>query len=233
MSPLLVLLPSPLLGPATWEPVADVLARLGVRTTTPALGPGLHTPADVLDRLLEALPAGEDLALVPHSGAGAYIPALTAARRVSAAIFVDAVLPPPSGRVPMAPSALLDQLRATAGPDGLLPVWTSWWDEADVAPLFPDAASRAAVQAEQQQLPLDYFTGSLPVPAGWEARPAGYLAFGETYGPERSDATARGWPVHTLDGEHLHQLVAPEAVATAILDLLHDSCDGNLASWAQ
>lgn len=190
MSPLLVLLPSPLLGPATWEPVADVLARLGVRTTTPALGPGLHTPA-------------------------------------------DAVLPPPSGRVPMAPSTLLGQLRATAGPDGLLPVWTSWWDEADVAPLFPDAASRAAVQAEQQQLPLDYFTGSLPVPAGWDARPAGYLAFGETYGPERSDATARGWPVHTLEGEHLHQLVAPEAVATAILDLLHDSCDGNLVSWVQ
>jgi hypothetical protein len=27
--------------------------------------------------------------------------------------------------------------------DGLLPVWARWWDDADVALLFPDAQTRA------------------------------------------------------------------------------------------
>ena len=35
------------------------------------------------------------------------------------------------------------------------------------------------------------------------------------------EARARGWPVVHIPGEHLHQIVDPPAVATALLDLLN------------
>lgn len=34
-------------------------------------------------------------------------------------------------------------LRAKVADDGLVPVWTRWWDEAGVAPLFPDPEAGA------------------------------------------------------------------------------------------
>ncbi len=92
---------------------------------------------------------------------------------VVAAVFVDAILPPPRGRIPLAPPALLDVLREKADDDGLLPPWTSWWDEVDVAALFPSPESRAGVEQEQQRLPLSYFVDALAVPQGWDQRPGG------------------------------------------------------------
>jgi len=87
-------------------------------------------------------------------------------------VSVDAILPPPNGRIPLAPPLLLDVLRNEADDDGLLPPWTSWWTE--VAALFPDAESRVEVEQEQQQLPLSYFMDALPVPQGWDECPGGY-----------------------------------------------------------
>ena len=128
-------------------------------------------PDDVLDAFLAALPVDQDVVLVPHSKAGAYVPALTAPRPVAAVVFVDAVLPSPGGQVPLAPAAFLDALREKADDDGLLPPWTTWWDEADVAALFPGAGSRAALEQEQQRLALSYSTAALPVAPGWDQRP--------------------------------------------------------------
>jgi hypothetical protein len=77
------------------------------------------------------------------------------------------------------------------------------------------------VVAEEARLPLDYFRGMMPVPRGWdEGLPAAYLAFGETYAAERADAAKRGWPTRTLAGLHLHMLVDPAEVASALLELL-------------
>ena len=67
----------------------------------------------------------------------------------------------------------VDFLREKAGSSGLLPVWTRWWDEAEVAGLFPHAETRARLQREQPRLPLSYFEGSLPVSQGWDDRPGG------------------------------------------------------------
>ncbi len=69
-------------------------------------------------------------------------------------------------------------------------------------------------------LPLSYFEESLPIPVGWDTRPGAYLAFGDTHAAERDAAAARGWPVWTLPGGHLHMLTAPEEVASAIHDVL-------------
>lgn len=217
MDELVALLPSPLLGPAVWRPAAEALSLLGwtVMTvpTTPLPATG---PDDVLGTFLSALPTDEDIILVPHSNAGLYVPALVGERRVVGSVFVDAGLPPRGGRVPLAPEAFLAFLRHRADAEGRLPVWTQWWDEADVRALFPSAVVREQVEREQQRLPLSYFEHSLPVSRGWDEHPGAYLAFGETYSPERHRAEKLGWPAMTLPGRHLHTLVAPKDVATAI-----------------
>lgn len=214
---------SPLLGPAVWRPAAAALERLGwaVRVV-PGMPRAPREPAEVLQHLLGQLPEDEDVALVAHSNAGLYVPVLGDRRPVVASVFADAALPPPSGTVPMAAPERLPMLRELADDDGLLPPWTSWWPAEDVARLFPGAAVQAAVEAEQQRLPLAYFSGTLPVPAGWVSRPAAYLAFSEAYLPGRETTSGWGWPVRTLPGDHLHPLMAPEPVATTLAELLEE-----------
>lgn len=220
MAPSVALLASPLLGPSVWQPVAQVLADRGWHTVMCAASAPVRTGQDVLDAFLAALPMDREFVLIPHSNAGAYVPALTMQRRIVAAVFVDAVLPPSHGRLPLAPPAFLDRLREKADGSGLLPVWTSWWDEAEVAGLFSDAWTRARLEREQQRLPLSYFEESLQVPEGWDDRPGAYLAFGDAYGRERDDAERRRWPVSTLPAEHLHVLNNPDQVATELVDLM-------------
>jgi hypothetical protein len=160
--------------------------------------------------------------LIPHSNAGLFVPSLAAARRRAVGyVFADAGLPAAAAeRAPMVPRQFYDMLAAKADTDGMLPPWTQWWDGEDLSGLFPDAHTRAEVESQQQRLPLSYFGESVPVPAGWPERPGAYLAFGETYGPERAAAAARGWPVTTLPGEHLHMLVNPAEVAAALISLV-------------
>jgi hypothetical protein len=220
MVPSLALLASPLLGSAVWQPVAQVLADHGWHTLICVAAPPLRAGQDALDAFLATLPTEQDLVLVPHSNAGVYVPGVSLQRRVVGAVFVDAVLPPARGHVPVAPAAFLDLLREKADDDGLLPVWSTWWDEADVMNLFPDAQTRALVEAEQQQLPLSYFESTVPIPQGWDKMPGAYLAFGDTYATERDQARQRGWPVSTLSGGHLAMLTDPDKVAGELVDLV-------------
>lgn len=223
MTPVLCLLPSPLLGPACWRPVAAALADRGWPVAeVPSAGTAPRTGADVLGTYLNAIPADRDVVLVPHSNAGLFVPSLATRRPAAGYVFVDAGLPRAGvTREPMIPPEFYGMLSAKANSDGLLPPWTRWWDGEDLSGLFPDARTREAVEAEQQRLPLSYFRESVPVPAGWPGRPGAYLAFGAGYEPERAAAAARGWPVITLPGEHLHMLVDPAQVADAIAALVN------------
>jgi len=217
----LVLLPSPLLGPSVWKPVVHALATNGW-TTMPCSAPtSPHTGREVLDSFLAQLPTDQGLILVAHSNAGAYIPILSTQRSVAGAVFVDALLPPPRGDLPLAPPAFLNFLRQKVDAGGVLPVWTDWWEESDVAALFPDNETRHRIEREQPRLPMSYFEDQLVIPDGWdEGLPAAYLAFGNTYSRERDDAERRQWPVTTLVGDHLHLVNDPIQVATALIDLL-------------
>lgn len=165
--PTLVLMPSPLLGPAVWQPVAAELTRGGwpvqivAASTTPP-----RTCADVVSHVLSAVPGDRDVVLVPHSNAGLYVPALVTRRQVVGAVFVDAGLPPKTGDVPLAPPQLFTLLADKADADGLLPPWTTWWDESDVAALFPNPEVRARVEREQPRVPLSYFSARLSVASG-------------------------------------------------------------------
>jgi hypothetical protein len=224
-----VLLHSPALGPRSWRDVARELERAGRDVAVPSLTAAFRgappTWPAVAEAVAASVPVGTaEVAVVAHSGAGLYVPAVVdgCPAQVVACVLVDAALPPRHGSAPAAPPELLHQLRALSV-DGRLPVWTDWWDPADVDPLFPDAVTRCEVAAEQPRLPLAHYEQELPVRAGWDDRRCGYLAFGDTYGAEAAEATRRGWRIVTLPGRHLHQLVDPAAVAAELLGFVQSA----------
>ncbi|MEJ3742824.1 alpha/beta hydrolase [Actinomycetes bacterium KLBMP 9797] len=226
MEPAFVLVHSLLLGPLTWGPVAARLTASGAAAVVPSLvhvtdaddPPFWPRVAAAVNDAVSYLPQGQPVVLVAHSNAGLTVPVVVrAARRpVAGCLFVDASLPSRAGPTPAASPERLTYLR-TMVTDGRLPQWTTWWDEDDVAPLFPDPQTRSTVSAEQPRLPLSYYEQQIPVPAGWDHRPCGYLLFGPPYDRMAQQARERGWDVNELPGGHLHQLVDPEAVTARIV----------------
>lgn len=228
MKPLFVLVHSPLVGPSTWLPVAGQLVSAGCRARVPSLlGTCVGAPpywprisAAVRDDL-EHVPADQPLVLVAHSNAGYFLPAVRAGlpeRPVIGSIFVDSAMPARSGSTRVASPELLSFLRPQAV-GGTLPRWTDWWDEADVARLFPDAATKRTAVDEQPRLPLAYFEQTVPVPDGWDDHPCSYLLFGPPYDEDAAEARRRGWRVAHLPGGHLHQIIDPEGTARQLLEL--------------
>jgi pimeloyl-ACP methyl ester carboxylesterase len=220
-----VLVHSPSVGPLTWAPTARSLEGSGAVVIVPSLvgvadtnPPFWRSVAETVSDAIDQLPQDQPVVIVAHSNAGLFVPVIVEAtsRRIAGCLFVDAALPSRSGPTPVVPPELLDFLRPKVT-GGRLPQWTEWWEESDVAPMFPDAQTRRAVSAEQPRLPLSYYEELVPTPAGWDNRPCGYLLFGPPYEPVAEDAGQRGWAVDHVPGQHLHQLVDPRAVADRIV----------------
>jgi hypothetical protein len=227
MAPLIVLVHSPNLGPSTWQPVASVLAAAGHEVVAPSLAGFAAGGPPYVPRLVGLIAgqagagARDDVVLVPHSGAGVFVPHLAAALapgRVTA-VFADASLPGQAAPGTVVEAEFLPFLRGLAR-DGTVPPWPRWWPDEDLSSLFGDEATRQVVTGEAAALPLAYFEEALPVlPGGWPPCHAAYLAFSEPYRREAGAATHAGWPVRELHGEHLHMLIRPAEVAAAITSL--------------
>ena len=226
MKPAYVFVHSLLLGPLTWASVAARLAASGAVTVVPSLvdvadaddPPFWPRVAVKVNDSVSGLPEGQPIVLVAHSNAGLLVPGLVQAvrRPVVGCLFVDAGLPARAGSTPAASPERLEYLRTRVS-DGRLPRWTTWWDEDDVALLFPDPQTRSVVSAQQPRLPLSYYEQQIPVPAGWDERPCGYLLFGPPYDRMAQESRERGWDVDRISGGHLHQLIDPDTVAARIL----------------
>jgi hypothetical protein len=226
VDPAFVLLHSLLLGPLTWAPVAARLAAAGAVTVVPSLvdvtdvddPPFWPRVVATVNDAVSQLPTGQPMWVVAHSNAGLFVPVVvqSAQRPVAGCLFVDASLPSRNGPTPTASPERLNYLR-TKATQGRLPQWTRWWDEDDVALLFPDAQTRSMVSAEQPRLPPSYYEQQIPVPAGWDERPCGYVLFGPPYDRMAQEARERGWEVDQVPGGHLHQLVDPNAVTARLL----------------
>jgi hypothetical protein len=224
---IVVLVHAPVLGPGSWGPVAAELSRSGSRVVVPSLagfaaGGPPYTPRLVrLAAMQVDAGAGDDIVLVTHSGAGVFAPLLLrglAAGR-GTVVFVDAALPSRAPGASVVDAGFLPFLRDLAR-DGVVPPWPQWWPDEDLAPLFPDEATRRAVTAEAQPLPLSFYEETLPpLPDDWPPRRAGYLVFSEPYREQADEAARLGWPVRELPGGHLHMLVRPAEVAVAITAL--------------
>ena len=223
-APVLVLLHSPLVGPATLAPLASALRKLGHVVTVPRMHEagfeGTPAWASWVDSAFEqvaALWAGP-IVLVGHSGAGPLLPVLAdrLGERVAGLVFLDAGLPPAEGAVPLGPAdfvRFLDGLEI----DGELPPWSAWWGTDTLRELIPDAALLAAVEAELPRLPVSYFDASVEVAAGWDERlPPAYVRLSAAYDEDAARARERGFPVGVFEGAHLDTVSRPGEVAEVV-----------------
>ncbi|MFJ4736477.1 hypothetical protein ACIP6V_30340 [Streptomyces sp. NPDC088770] len=227
MQRVFVLVHSPSVGPSTWHPVAEHLTAMGHQVRVPSLldvgvsGPPFwpRTVGAVLDGIRQ-VPPGSPVVLVAHSNAVLFLAAIRSGldHPVTGSIFVDAAPSARVGQTPVAPTELLEVLRPMAV-DSRLPRWTDWWDEADVAVVFPDPEMRRTVVEEQPTLPLSYYKQHIPVPDGWDDHPCAYLLFGPPYAELATEARERGWRVVHLPGAHPHQLVDPAGTARHLIEL--------------
>ena len=210
-----LVLPSPLLGPLGYGPLAHALATHGWTARVADLPPAPFTPDEVLAAFAEQ--ASDVDVLVPHSNAGLYAPAVARESGCRVTVFVDAALPPDrADHTRLAPAGFLTMLGDLADEDRRLPPWTRWWPEDDVRPLFPGGWFDR-VDAAAPRLFLDYFTATIPVPRGWETEPSAYLGFGDTYAEEQAQARAYGWPLVVTAGHHLRVLTEPVEVAETVV----------------
>lgn len=219
----LVLLHSPLLGPLTWQPVAEALRLSGLSVETPAW-PRLSTvEGDYYHDLSKGLAAclwdrDEPLILVAHSQAGSLIGALDNwLATVVGVIFVDAILQHPDRSwFDTAPATLGAQLRMGATL-GELPTWDKWWPPGALERLVPDTAMRDALLADLEPIPSAYFEHAAP--SDVFMGPAAYLQLSGAYSDEADQGVRYGWPVVRLPLHHLAMLTHAEAVAGAIESL--------------
>lgn len=212
----LLVLPSPLLGPVSYRPLAEALTARGHPASVAACREPIRA-SSLVDGWSEE--AGAADVLLAHSNAGYLAADVSAHVGGRPVVYVDAALPPARGSGPMAPPGLRAFLAGLAAPDGRLPAWTRWWPAEELARLLPGPWFEE-VDAVAPRLDLAYFDTEVSPPAHWSRGPSAYLAFGTTYAAEVSFATEAGWPVEELPGHHLWHLAHPGEVAGAVDRLL-------------
>lgn len=220
----LVLVHSPLVGPATWDAVAGLVRQRGYEVLIPDLTGALADGPPYWSRQVAAITdsaAGRHVILAGHSGAGSLLGAAgEALGRAEGYVFVDAGLPyPGQSWLQTAPPELAEQVRAMAT-GGWLPPWSQWWGADAMAELLPDPQVRECYAADCPQLPLAMFEEIHPLAPGWPDGPCGYLRLSEAYQEPAEQAKALGWPVTERVSHHLAMVTDPELVAGPLLDLV-------------
>lgn len=215
----MLLLHPPLLSAAVWRRLSPILTAAGHSV----LAPDLRTDRTegwwrfARDAAVAAAPQAD--AVLAHSGAGALVPAvLDALPSARAVVLIDAVLPAVRGRTVVSPAmrAAVHEMAIA----GVLPPWTSWWDEETLVDLVPEPADRAALVAQAPRLPETFYDVAVPAPEGWEPAIRGYLQLSPAYDDVAALARQRGWQTMSLPGRHLDLLSDPGPVARAVLVLL-------------
>jgi len=227
----LVLLPSPLVGVESWGTVPDALRRGGVGAVAVGVGSDDRGPfgegyvRGAVAGVLDAGDLADPLVLVGHSGAGPLLGAVgnrlkASGRPVGGYLFCDAGLPEDgASRLDLLAAEdpeMAAAFRAELERGGRFPTWS----DADLEPVVPDPAARAALAGSLRPRGLAFFTEPLPAAPGWPDAPCGYLRLSAVYDHWAEAAAARGWPVASLDAGHFHPLVDPDEVAAALLGLL-------------
>ncbi len=221
----LLLVHSPLLGPSSWLPLADVARERGYSVAIPDLtGVASAAPPNWLS-LVEEAAAGavelyEPIAVVGHSGAGPFLPSLgeRLSHRQPELVFVDAMVPAETG-VHVAPQRLAELLDEQTE-DGLLAPWLAWWPPDVVEELVPDPSDRDALLADMPRLHRSFYDQEIPMPHGWSDFRCSYLRLSAAYNDDFEAAGSRGWPTAVFAGTHLSAVTDPRAVLDALERLL-------------
>lgn len=225
----LVLVHSPLVGCATWGPVANDLAGHGYAVAVPDLGGTVTAGPPYHLRQAQVIAdsaAGQPVVLIGHSRAGPLLATAGAMlrERVLGYVFVDARLPSP-GRSWMETvrPGLAARLRAMADPQGWLPPWPQWWGDGELAALVPDPAVLRHFTAGCPRLPMAMFEEVYPPAPGWPNAQGGYLQLSLAYEGEAARARELGWPVRQQPSHHLALLTESGQVAGEVRRLIGTS----------
>jgi len=221
-----LLVHSPLVGPRTWAAVAGELEARGHSVLVPSLVDVPSAPPPqwrhaIANVVRAAAEVEEAMTIVGHSNAGLLLPELSVslASGVAQLVFVDSLVPPLRGDIPVADEEFLATLRSRAS-GGWLPPWSAWWGDDGMNELVPDPAVRTALVEEMQPLPLSYFEQRIPSPEGWARVPCAYILFSAFYRGAAATAAARGWTVRTVpSATHLQMAVTPSVVADLLTSL--------------
>jgi pimeloyl-ACP methyl ester carboxylesterase len=145
-APSLVLVYSPLVGPATWDALAPALVEWDYPVVVPDMtsavtqgAPYWPRQVDIVSRAVEVGP----VVLIGHSGAGPLLPAMAnASRQVAACRFLDAGRPTPGKSWRQEAPSEVAQVRGMAR-DGWVPPWPRWWTPEQLQAILPDPVRRA------------------------------------------------------------------------------------------
>lgn len=232
--PVVVLLHSPLVGPSSWRPVADVLRDRAHDVVVPVLRDDGRPPfwrqhADaVAADLADGTAADRPVVLVAHSGAGPITAVVADAvhQRVAGYVLVDAGWPLAGGSrldaMHEEDPELATELAAHLEAGGRFPTWR----DADLERVVPDGDRRRALVAELEPRGHAYFVEPIPTVPRWPDASGAYLLLTDTYRPAAARARAHGWEVERLDAGHFHALVDPPAVAAVVERLLSRRAGG-------
>jgi hypothetical protein len=227
----LLLIHSPLVGPYSWQPAAEQLERAGHNVWVPSLLPILDKSANFAEAIAHCIAKTaethslpDNIILVAHSAAGAYLPIIAAAlsQHISAYIFVDARLPQNGASLADQDSAQFEEERQRLAVNGLLPPWSEWFGQGVMDQILPDKTQRKAFTAELRPIPLALFHEKITYSASWPDAPCAYLRFSEFYKPLADEARKEGWLVESIQAEHLYPVTHPRQTASMIVQLIHD-----------
>ena len=187
---LIVLIPSPLLGPYSWSFVHHELAERGWDALVSV---DLHDPVGRqpcwrrtvggVEATLRDSEEERPVVLVAHSGAGPLLPAVGAIVRqpIAAYVFVDAGLP--SGGTSRLEAIATEDATSAAELGAALDAGRRFpaWTDKDLGQLVPEPDRRQALLDELRPRGRDYWTEELPDVSGWPDAPCGYLTFSPPY----------------------------------------------------
>lgn len=218
MTETIVLVHSPLVGPATWQPVAEVLQQGGHRVVVPSLLDAITPPYHGHFATAATEGVTGPAIVVGHSGAGVLLPAIAEALDASAAVFVDAVLPHPGTSWLATVSEELREQVAGLVHDGRLAPWHTWFPPEVLHRLLPDPDVRARIVAEIPSVPVAYLAEPAPETRLSHGVHCAYVRLSDAYDDEAAEAERRGWWVRRADMDHLAIVTRPERIAALIIE---------------
>jgi hypothetical protein len=233
-APVVVLVHSPLIGPAAWGEVPERLQHLGLEVTVldirpqhddEAISTFISNAALAISTQLADHP-GRHVALVGQHEAGPLLPHLGAAqtasgRQVAGYVFVNGLLPKPYGA--RGANSMLDLIEAgdSGRADALRGLLVDGvrfpnFEADDLAGLVPTSAVGREIVDALYPRDFAWYAAPLPATAEWPDAPVTYLHSAPECDWEARQAALRGWSVQECAGATFAALNAPDEVAAAI-----------------
>jgi hypothetical protein len=235
--PLVVLVHSPLVGPATWSLLVPELRARNVDVVVPTIltdsqpRPFWRQHVQAVVKSIHGVPASRPLLLMAHSGAGILLPAIREAlgdRAIAAYVFVDAIFPDNmKSRLDLFESPEAASAFRRSARNGFLPVWR----EQDLRRVIPDEHVRRQVVTELRPLPLAVYEEPVPVFASWPDAPCAFIQFTATYAMDAKRALNAGCLHKSVPGTHFQMLADPGPIADVLATLIREASTGSVRDF--